>query len=341
MSFHSKRKKILNLLPQLITKNEEEGEKMLAKLKVNSFFSDYDNKASNKLKNMIHLSGGRYKKLKNGESLKINLGESSEKLKKLSENLLSDTLFFNNELLLKQRNLFKKTSPNKEKENGIKKLIKKIRKSSSMGSLIGMNLEQKSTNIDTHDNIPLNCLKAKEIILQQLDEDQQNIANSINNYINKIRTYDKHPPDLFSKNRNKINIKGSVKMLNFKKYSLLEHKEKNENEDVSMKIINKIINDDYKTPKYKRIKIPEKTPIKKYSDTVTLLKQEAINNLFYQDKMTNNYDKITSLIDIKFPALNEYETIIKQKLRASKLARNLSQIDKYPRSQSLKVINQN
>ena len=108
MSFHSKRKKILELLPQLITKNEEEGKKMLAKLKVNSFFSEYDNKASNRLKSMISLSGRRYKKLKNGESFKISLGESSEKLKKFSENLLSDTLFFNNELLLKQKNLLKR-----------------------------------------------------------------------------------------------------------------------------------------------------------------------------------------------------------------------------------------
>lgn len=340
MSFHSKRKKILELLPQLITKNEEEGKKMLAKLKVNSFFSEYDNKASNRLKSMISLSGRRYKKLKNGESFKISLGESSEKLKKFSENLLSDTLFFNNELLLKQKNLLKKTSPNKEKENGIKTLIKEIRKSSSMGDLNNIYLEQGSTNIDTQDNVILNRKKAKEIILQKLDEDHRNITKSINNYINKIRTYDIHPPDIISKKRNKINIKDSVKMLNFKKYSLLEHKAKKEDEDVSIKTINKIINDDYKTLQVKRIKIPEKSLIKEYSDTVTLLKQEAINNLFYHDKITNNYDKITSLIDIKFPELNEYETIIKQKLRASKLSRNLSQIEKFPRSQSLKVIHQ-
>ena len=66
-----------------------------------------------------------------------------------------------------ERKVERKSKHNKEKENGIKTLIKEIRKSSSMGDLNNIYLEQGSTNVDTQDNVILNRKKAKEIILQK------------------------------------------------------------------------------------------------------------------------------------------------------------------------------
>ena len=102
-----KRKKILTLLPELILRNDRHGRDLLSKLKVNSFFSNYDLKASNELKDMIHLSTDRYKQIKNGETLKITIPESTKKLKDFSTRVLSDSLFFNNEYIIKQKEKLK------------------------------------------------------------------------------------------------------------------------------------------------------------------------------------------------------------------------------------------
>lgn len=326
-----KRKKILSLLPELISRNEKHGKNLMSKLRVNSFFSNYDLKASNELKDMIHLSTDRYKQIKNGETLKITIPESTQKLKAFSTRVLSDSLFFNNESIIKQKEKLKNSTDNPYGES-IKDLIKQIRKSSSVGNYVSPIYKNTKTALSNKRALSGISMveKAKRAMLHKLDEDNIYINKQIGNYMKKISNYNENPPDMVGKTRNAINLKESIKMLNYRKYNKKDKKEINVNEEdeLSIKKINKILNDDYQTKPSKgiRIKLPKSNNNNaKYSDTVAMLQHEAINNLFYNDKIVNNYKRIASMIDINFPPIGEYERVIKQNIQAHKLARGYSQ----------------
>lgn len=326
-----KRKKILTLLPELILRNDRHGRDLLSKLKVNSFFSNYDLKASNELKDMIHLSTDRYKQIKNGETLKITIPESTKKLKDFSTRVLSDSLFFNNESIIKQKEKLKQSTDSPYDET-IKDLIKQIRKSSSVENYISPQFKATKTALSSNKRSFSGVSiveKAKRAMLHKLDEDNLYINKQIGNYMKKISNYNENPPDMIGKTRNAINLKESIKMLNYRKYNKKEKREVNVNEEdeLSLKKINKILNDDYQTKPTKgiRIKFPKSNNNNaKYSDTVSILQKEAINNLFYNDKIVNNYNKIASMIDIEFPPIKEYERLIKQNIQAHKLSKGYS-----------------
>ena len=74
---------IKKILPNLLDINNKSANNIVNKVKVNSFFNSHENKAKEKLLDLIKLSEFRHKYAKNGESLNGIIIKSSEDFKKI------------------------------------------------------------------------------------------------------------------------------------------------------------------------------------------------------------------------------------------------------------------
>ena len=111
------------ILSNLLENNNKSATNLINKLKVNSFFNNHENKAKEKLKDLIKLSEYRHKYSKNGESLKGIITKSYSNFKKLFYNINEDNFFLKNNLLQEEVEKLKDLGNSKE----TKELISKIR----------------------------------------------------------------------------------------------------------------------------------------------------------------------------------------------------------------------
>ena len=113
------------LIPQLIDKFSSHANKLRDRVKINSFFAEFNQTARNQLNQFIKMSQNRYKGVKSGNSLENILLHQKPEYTKISNQILSDQFYSTNDIEVENKKLFKKT---KKKDNDeINELRNKIK----------------------------------------------------------------------------------------------------------------------------------------------------------------------------------------------------------------------
>ena len=113
------------LIPQLIEKFSSHANKLRDRVKINSFFAEFNQTARNQLNQFIKMSQNRYKGVKSGNSLENILFHQKPEYTKISNQILSDQFYSTNDIEVENKKLFKKT---KKKDNDeINELRNKIK----------------------------------------------------------------------------------------------------------------------------------------------------------------------------------------------------------------------
>ncbi len=156
------------ILSNLLENNNKSATNLINKLKVNSFFNNHENKAKEKLKDLIKLSEYRHKYSKNGESLKGIITKSYSNFQKLFYNINEDQVFLKNHLLQEEVEKLKDLGKSKVTKD-IKELISKIRE----------RLEKKNNNTQPTKKIIKNVSQkfSKSIIPINQNENAKNVLS--------------------------------------------------------------------------------------------------------------------------------------------------------------------
>ena len=294
------------LLPELLARNEKVFNEVTNKIKINSFFSTNDHRASMNLKKLIRFSNERFLKVKNGDEILNVFSQSNNNLNNISQKIINDNLFIHNiELNEEKKKLFRNNNYGSQKR--ISNILKYLRKI--------LNPEQKKINQSIKKIKPLSqeklekyekaieykIIKENRKFNNSLDSYKKNINNFLNqNFINKDKknffVFNKNLDLLFYKKKNKNNsiLKDQEGIDMLKIYKLKVDREKKNSSSDDLFITNNKKQD--------------------YKDTVDLMKKMAnksLENLKIQKKMKI----IDNLIDVELPKLSEYEKIIKNKKR--------------------------
>ena len=277
--------KFKHLLPELLSRNINQGKSLKDKIQVNSFFEKREKKAWKNIMGIIDLSQNRRVSFKNGNFLKDILSRSTNEIEKLSNKILDDKLYshvleFNHEKKLL------KDHAGVENIKRVKKILTTINKKP--------NLNENNSKINNHIGVlsQNDFSIAKSILDTKILNEQKKLQNSINSYQKQLN-YLKNT----TKSNRKIYNEYSLPNLNLLTYSkYIEPEFKEDKETTSLHKINKyIINREQIRPK-KRLKksssveylmrnqsiYPQGTfgifPLNKddYCDTVQLLNKEVL-----------------------------------------------------------------
>jgi hypothetical protein len=316
--------KFQDLLPELLSRNMNQGKSLKDKIQVNSFFEKREKKAWKNVMGIIDLSQNRRLSFKNGNYLKDILSRSINEIEKMSNKILDDKLYSHVSEFNKEKKLLKEYA-GIENIKRVKKILTTLNKKPNVNennSTINHNIKSLSQN---------DLSIAKSIIDTKILNEQKKFQKSIISYQKQLN-YLKNT----TKPNRKIYNEYSLPNLNLLTYSkYIEPEFKEDKETTSLHKINKyIINREQIRPK-KRLKksssveylmrnqsiYPQGTfgifPLNKddFSDTVQLLNKEVLNNFFLPIKLDNHIQKIDSLIIKKLPNLNDYDKILINKIK--------------------------
>ncbi len=317
--------KFKHLLPELLSRNINQGKSLKDKIQVNSFFEKREKKAWKNIMGIIDLSQNRRVSFKNGNFLKDILSRSTNEIEKLSNKILDDKLYshvleFNHEKKLL------KDHAGVENIKRVKKILTTINKKPNLNennSTINHNIKSLSQN---------DLSIAKSIIDTKILNEQKKFQKSIISYQKQLN-YLKNTTKPNRKIYNEYSLP-NLNLLTYSKYIEPEFKEDKETTNLR-KIKKYIINKEQFKPKKRLLKksssvenlmrnqslYPQGTfgifPLNKddFSDTVQLLNKEVLNNFFLPIKLDNHIQKIDSLIIKKLPNLNDYDKILINKIK--------------------------
>ena len=104
------------LIPELIIKINNYSSKLKDRVKIDSIFREFDSYAHSNFQNFIKMSEQRYKSVKSGNCLKNVLSKQKQERKDLSEKILSNNLYVDNNIEREGKKLFKKMNKKENKE---------------------------------------------------------------------------------------------------------------------------------------------------------------------------------------------------------------------------------
>ena len=111
------RKKNTNeLIPELITKINKYSSKLKDRIKIDSIFRELDTYAHSNFQNFIKMSEQRYKSVKSGNCLQNVLSKQKEQSEELSNKILTNNLYIDNDIEKEGKKLFKKLKMKENKE---------------------------------------------------------------------------------------------------------------------------------------------------------------------------------------------------------------------------------
>ena len=96
------------LVPKLLDKTSHYANNLKNRIKIDGIFSEFDDSANINFKKFIKLSEQRYKSIKSGTHLNNILDSQDEERKELSENILSNKFYNNNDIEKESKKLLKK-----------------------------------------------------------------------------------------------------------------------------------------------------------------------------------------------------------------------------------------
>ena len=102
--------KFNKLVPQLIEQSNKLTKELKYRIKLNTFFSEFENKASNQFKFFIKESGTRYRGSKSGSDLDSLIASSRKKCLKEANKVINDNFYSNNDILIEKEKMKIKTT---------------------------------------------------------------------------------------------------------------------------------------------------------------------------------------------------------------------------------------
>ena len=96
------------LVPKLLDKTSLYANNLKTRIKIDGIFSEFDDNANINFKKFIKLSEQRYKSVKSGTHLNNILDSQDEEIKELSENILTNKFYNNNDIEKESKKLLKK-----------------------------------------------------------------------------------------------------------------------------------------------------------------------------------------------------------------------------------------
>ena len=317
--------KFQDLLPELLSRNMNQGKSLKDKIQVNSFFEKREKKAWKNVMGIIDLSQNRRLSFKNGNYLKDILSRSINEIEKMSNKILDDKIYSHVLEFNHEKKLLKEHA-GAENVKRVKKILTTINKTSNLNK----NNEKINNNIKplSQDDFSI----AKSIIDTKILNEQKKFQKSIISYQKQLN-YLKNTTKPNRKIYNEYSLP-NLNLLTYSKYIEPEFKEDKETTNLR-KIKKYIINKEQFKPKKRLLKksssvenlmrnqslYPQGTfgifPLNKddFSDTVQLLNKEVLNNFFLPIKLDNHIQKIDSLIITKLPNLNDYDKILINKIK--------------------------
>ena len=112
------------LVPKLLDKINNYAQKLKNRVKIDTIFNEFDENANENFKKFIEMSGIRYKSVKSGNSLQNILKNQKAEYTELSNQILNNQFYNNNEIEAESKKLLKKMSTKENKD--LYKLRKEI-----------------------------------------------------------------------------------------------------------------------------------------------------------------------------------------------------------------------
>ena len=112
----NKNKNANELIPELIVKINNYSSKLKDRVKIDSIFREFDSYAHSNFQNFIKMSEQRYKSVKSGNCLENVLSKQKQERKDLSDKILSNNLYVDNNIEREGKKLFKKMNKKENKE---------------------------------------------------------------------------------------------------------------------------------------------------------------------------------------------------------------------------------
>ena len=200
--------KVLNILiPRLIDKTQHLQKEMKSRIKLNKIFSEFENKATNKLNYFIANSVKRYTCTKFGNDLDLYLLNTRTKNLYEANKIIKDKFYSDSNLTKeKEKMKYKSTSKvykdisdifnqikipleskfNKQSKRKIKLILNSLKNNPSMNDLFIRNEKLKNIKNNNKYYMKKNLTNDKYLITTVLEKEQESIGNSINNYLNNV-----------------------------------------------------------------------------------------------------------------------------------------------------------
>ena len=200
--------KVLNILiPRLIDKTQHLQKEMKSRIKLNKIFSEFENKATNKLNYFIANSVKRYTCTKFGNDLDLYLLNTRTKNLYEANKIIKDKFYSDSNLEKeKEKMKYKSTSKiykdindifkqikiplesefNKQSKRKIKLILNSLKNNPSMNDLFIRKEKLKIIKNYNKHYMKKNLINDKYLISTVLEKEQESIGNSINNYLNNV-----------------------------------------------------------------------------------------------------------------------------------------------------------
>ena len=298
------------LLPELLARNKKVFNEVTNKIKINSFFSTNDHRASINLKKLIRFSNERFYKVKNGDEIKSVFSQSNNNLNNISQKIIKDNLFFHNiELNEEKKKLFRNNNYGSQKR--ISNILKYLRK------ILNPQHKKLKQTIKTIKPLSQEKLERYEKAIDyKLKKENRKFNNSLDSYKKNINYFTKNNPNYINQNKKNFFFNNNLDLLFYKKKNKKESILKDQEGIDMLKIYKLKVNNEKNINNIKNSSSDDlfitKNKKQNFKDTVDLMKQMAnksLENLKIQKKMKI----INNLVDIELPKLCEYEKIIKNK----------------------------
>jgi hypothetical protein len=335
--------KLSNSLPELISRNINLIERLKNKIKVSSFMNNSEHKNQKYLNYFVVSSGKRVNDLKTGLGLRRVMKKGTNYLAPICKHINNDVIIKNGDFLIKEKKLI---NENTEQETHIKinELIKDINHIIKPNNIEENPITNKVVRSVSDDEL----LKINNIINQELCNDEKEINDKINFYMNKLNTVAETNPREFHRVAHNTYLNSNIKMINYIKPKPVAIKDQESANLLRIrkhlmqnaanaskknnKNNNKTIEDDYEkinVRNYMNKKVTNSTAYN--NDILNILKNLSNQNQYLADKAGKNLKKINSLIDIKLPYCSNYYRTIKywKKLQKNKTAKDNSMDNLY------------
>ena len=191
------------LIPEIINKVNDYSDKLKDRVKIDSIFNEIDLYASDGFKQFIKLSNNRYKCLKSGLSLNDLLERQKKEYKEVSDNILENNFYMNNDIEKESKKLYKKLTLKESKElYKLRRNIINLNKNSSQNEILKRKKNEKKNkikSINKEDNSSIGESKIKQSysLISKSKEKDDNLYKDKKKYLSEIVEMDKN---YFNKN---------------------------------------------------------------------------------------------------------------------------------------------
>ena len=216
------------LVPKLLDKTSLYANNLKTRIKIDGIFSEFDDSANINFKKFIKLSEQRYKSVKSGTHLNNILDSQDGEIKELSENILTNKFYNNNDIEKESKKLLKKMGIKenqdlyelrkdiisktnsltkaeiKNREKLLKNALKKRKRENKVLSYFPKK-QKKANNISNPERKLSIKYNGKIINMDELNERKQflddlmnndftNLNNKFNNYLDHLKTINLKDP---------------------------------------------------------------------------------------------------------------------------------------------------